>query len=232
MLAMLRYYYLHSHLIPRALNPIPSSLPVPSSQAQAPQPRPPLAASDKPGSGLSCGASYQWSLPIEPARRLLFALDFLSLNVFFHNIMMHCSISINQGVKMTYNTFKARQSLVMCKNVLWATGLPRCWITPSGPPCCHVGCVAWGWGGGSREMGHEGRCNVHLGGLDGGVGRKLAVSEVRMGERHLCHAIGCSWPAALRPPPSNRLLVTSWGKWTHYSHHHERGWVGLWSSGR
>ena len=41
-------------------------------------------------------------------------------------------------------------------------------------------------------MGHEGRCNVHLGGLDGGVGRKLAVSEVRMGERHLCHAIGCS----------------------------------------
>ena len=58
-------------------------------------------------------------------------------------------------------------------------------------------------------MGHEGRCNVHLGGLDGGVGRKLAVSEVRMGERHLCHAIGWSWPAALRPPPSNNLLVTS-----------------------
>ena len=72
--------------------------------------------------------------------------------------------------------------------------------------------AVWRGGGGSREMGHEGRCNVHLGGLDGGVGRKLAVSEVRMGERHLCHAIGCSWPAALRPPPSNRLLVTSWGK--------------------
>ena len=34
-------------------------------------------------------------------------------------------------------------------------------------------------------MGHEGRCNVHLGGLGGGVGRKLAVSEVRTGERHL-----------------------------------------------
>ena len=69
--------------------------------------------------------------------------------------------------------------------------------------------AVWRGGGGSREMGHEGRCNVHLGGLDGGVGRKLAVSEVRMGERHLCHAIGWSWPAALRPPPSNNLLVTS-----------------------
>ena len=54
-------------------------------------------------------------------------------------------------------------------------------------------------------MGHEGRCNVHLGGLDGGVGRKLAVSEVRMGERHLCHAIGWSWPAALRPPPWSQV---------------------------
>ena len=52
--------------------------------------------------------------------------------------------------------------------------------------------AVWRGGGGSREMGHEGRCNVHLGGLGGGVGRKLAVSEVRMGELHLCHAIGWS----------------------------------------
>ena len=64
---------------------------------------------------------------------------------------MYCSISINQDVEMTNNTFKARQSLVVCKNVLWAKVLNYAqW--PSLLPCglCGVGVgEKWGMRGGA-----------------------------------------------------------------------------------